>query len=502
MYGGDTLTVLLVYEALYNDMALGVLSFAIVFLLTLNHLNSLFLAVTGLVQIICTFPVVFFLYEWIVGDLKLGILNVLSIYLVLGIGVDDLFVLVDAYKQEAQHVRARRSRVSFFFLFSSTTFYFLTIFFFILTKYQSPDIASTSIETQSMVAVVATGASRGSARDASARDASARDASARDATTLELGLYKGYRRAAGSMLLTSFTTGMSFVCNLGTAIPVIQSFMVFMSLLIVTNYLMVVSIYPVLVVIWSKHVQPREQRCFQRCFSRCFQRCFQRCGGGHRRRHPHATPDGQEGHNSAAASLAWTFELAERSRHGATKVDPVAALHHNSHKAVPRLPSNADSAWSHTSPQKISPKAKPKAVEKNTVSVVGGRRRNRKSSSEQTLRGTVWGNKEGEEREEGEEEVKQNSGRHQEVVAELDDTIPSEAHHTGAVGNANHAHTTTHSSAHSSAYTTTYTPTQQCLHAHLAKLLRGRKESLCVLAGSLLVVVVGLFCGKCCESSR
>ena len=115
MYGGDTLTVLLVYEALYNDMALGVLSFAIVFLLTLNHLNSLFLAVTGLVQIICTFPVVFFLYEWIVGDLKLGILNVLSIYLVLGIGVDDLFVLVDAYKQEAQHVRARRSRVSFIF---------------------------------------------------------------------------------------------------------------------------------------------------------------------------------------------------------------------------------------------------------------------------------------------------------------------------------------------------------------------------------------------------
>jgi len=133
VYGGDTLTVLLVYEALYNDMALGVLSFAIVFLLTLNHLNSLFLAVSGLVQIICTFPVVFFLYEWIVGDLKLGILNVLSIYLVLGIGVDDLFVLVDAYKQEAQHVRARRSRVSFIFslfldniLFLPTTFFSLT----------------------------------------------------------------------------------------------------------------------------------------------------------------------------------------------------------------------------------------------------------------------------------------------------------------------------------------------------------------------------------------
>jgi hypothetical protein len=100
VYGGDTLTLLLVYDALFSDMVLGTASFLIVYVLTYRHLGSIFLTTAGLCQIIGTFPVVFFIYEILVGNLKLGILNVLSIYLVLGIGVDDLFILVDAFKQE------------------------------------------------------------------------------------------------------------------------------------------------------------------------------------------------------------------------------------------------------------------------------------------------------------------------------------------------------------------------------------------------------------------
>ena len=53
------------------------------------------------------------MYKIIIGNLKFGILNILSIYLVLGIGVDDLFVLVDAFKQEESKSAALGRRRSF-----------------------------------------------------------------------------------------------------------------------------------------------------------------------------------------------------------------------------------------------------------------------------------------------------------------------------------------------------------------------------------------------------
>ena len=104
---------MLVYDALKSDAILGSLSFIVVYLLTYRHLGSLFLTSLGLLQIVGTFPVVFFVYKIIIGNLKFGILNILSIYLVLGIGVDDLFVLVDAFKQEESKSAALGRRRSF-----------------------------------------------------------------------------------------------------------------------------------------------------------------------------------------------------------------------------------------------------------------------------------------------------------------------------------------------------------------------------------------------------
>ena len=125
-----------------------------------------------------------------VGDLNLGILNVLSIYLVLGIGVDDLFVLVDAFKQEEERELRR----------------------------------SGGREGRRTMLSIWTSADASTTAAASATAPAPLDSLLR----LRRSLGRSYHRAASSMLLTSFTTCMSFVCNLGTAIPVIQSFMLFM----------------------------------------------------------------------------------------------------------------------------------------------------------------------------------------------------------------------------------------------------------------------------------
>jgi hypothetical protein len=82
-------------------------------------------------------------------------------------------------------------------------------------------------------------------------------------------LQRAYNRAAAAMLLTSFTTAMSFVCNLGTAIPVIQSFMLFMSLIVLTNYVLVITVFPVVVIVWVRTIRPLEDRCWTTCCCCC-----------------------------------------------------------------------------------------------------------------------------------------------------------------------------------------------------------------------------------------
>ena len=49
--------------------------------------------------ILLSFPVSVLFYAVLVGNTKLGILNVMSLYIIMGIGVDDAYVFLDAFKQ-------------------------------------------------------------------------------------------------------------------------------------------------------------------------------------------------------------------------------------------------------------------------------------------------------------------------------------------------------------------------------------------------------------------
>ena len=46
-----------------------------------------------------SFPVAVFFYDLFFGHADLGVLNILSVYIVLGIGVDDCYVFLDAFQQ-------------------------------------------------------------------------------------------------------------------------------------------------------------------------------------------------------------------------------------------------------------------------------------------------------------------------------------------------------------------------------------------------------------------
>ena len=99
LVGGSVPTRILVLRALNSDMVLALLSFFLVLLYTWFHTTSLVLSIMAMLMIALSFPVSLFFYYMFFGDAKLGVLNILSIYIVLGIGVDDCYVFLDAFQQ-------------------------------------------------------------------------------------------------------------------------------------------------------------------------------------------------------------------------------------------------------------------------------------------------------------------------------------------------------------------------------------------------------------------
>jgi predicted RND superfamily exporter protein len=99
LMGGEIPTEILVKRELNSDIWLAAISFLIVLLYTWFHTTSLVLALMAMAMIGLSFPVAVFLYDLFFGHADLGVLNILSVYIVLGIGVDDCYVFLDAFQQ-------------------------------------------------------------------------------------------------------------------------------------------------------------------------------------------------------------------------------------------------------------------------------------------------------------------------------------------------------------------------------------------------------------------
>ena len=90
-------------QAIMHDVMLavpsGVLILVLVFILSGFSIFSTF---TGVVAIITCFPLAFFVYWVILGIRAFGVLNIVSVFVIIGIGVDDVFVFLNTFKQSAK----------------------------------------------------------------------------------------------------------------------------------------------------------------------------------------------------------------------------------------------------------------------------------------------------------------------------------------------------------------------------------------------------------------
>ena len=90
-------------KLLENDSAYAGLSMMFVFCFFIIHLKSFFLAFMAIVLIILSFPLSMLVSEGILGVTFFSSLHMLVIFIVLGIAADDVFVLIDAWRQ-SEHI--------------------------------------------------------------------------------------------------------------------------------------------------------------------------------------------------------------------------------------------------------------------------------------------------------------------------------------------------------------------------------------------------------------
>lgn len=96
-----------------GDLTLSCSAMFFVFAYIWWHTGSFWLTCTGMAQILLSLPVAFFIYRLIFQITFFTQLHILSVFLVLGIGADDIFVLVDAWKQSAATCTSEKERLYF-----------------------------------------------------------------------------------------------------------------------------------------------------------------------------------------------------------------------------------------------------------------------------------------------------------------------------------------------------------------------------------------------------
>lgn len=184
---------------LFNDVVLVLASISMVWLYMWFHTSSLFLASFGMGHVVLSFPFAYFFLQLFLYPKSMGVLNFMSLFIILGIGADDVFILVDAWKQSEK-------------------------------EFPMPSLPPRS----------ACGALSGE-----------------EFRWLHKRLVWSYTRASWAMLVTSFTTSAAFMMNMLSSIPPIQVFGFFTAFMVLTNYFMVISYYPALIMYYEKWVKGR-----------------------------------------------------------------------------------------------------------------------------------------------------------------------------------------------------------------------------------------------------
>jgi hypothetical protein len=127
-------------DILFADVMWVLGAVVVVWLTFVVHMRSLFLATLALVQVLLSFPLGFFVYRFVLGIQLFGGLQAVAIFIILGVGADDCFVYVDAFKQTLPLCRVpgwdltarlsfafKRARYTMFVTSLTTAFAFATL---------------------------------------------------------------------------------------------------------------------------------------------------------------------------------------------------------------------------------------------------------------------------------------------------------------------------------------------------------------------------------------
>lgn len=166
-------------QRLFSETLFPSLSLGLVFIIMWVYTGSLFITSMASLAIVSSIIITYFNYMIVFQIPSFGFLNLLALIIVIGVGADDVFVYMDAWRQ---------------------------------TKAAMP--------LGSMVDWVS--------------------------TTLQ--------HAALSMFVTSFTTAVAFLANIVSAITAVKTFGIFAGTAIISNYLLMVSWLPAVVVIYEKYI--------------------------------------------------------------------------------------------------------------------------------------------------------------------------------------------------------------------------------------------------------
>eukprot|EP00164_Ancoracysta_twista_P000387 GFYU01000528.1.p1 GENE.GFYU01000528.1~~GFYU01000528.1.p1 ORF type:complete len:1022 (-),score=314.10 GFYU01000528.1:296-3361(-) len=105
-YRGTGITSAEFTELILTDSLLAIGSLAFIFIYACFHTRSLWATGMGLLGVLLSFPVAYFIYRIILAQRYMNTLNFLGLFVILGIGADDMFIFLDAWKQSANEPAA------------------------------------------------------------------------------------------------------------------------------------------------------------------------------------------------------------------------------------------------------------------------------------------------------------------------------------------------------------------------------------------------------------
>ena len=86
-------------HALLDDLCLAAISLGLIILLLLILTFSLWLTFMAVFTIVSSVAFAYFFYRVVFGIQYMGILNGVSLFVIIGIGVDDIFVFINTFRQ-------------------------------------------------------------------------------------------------------------------------------------------------------------------------------------------------------------------------------------------------------------------------------------------------------------------------------------------------------------------------------------------------------------------